>query len=159
MIRKDESEWYKHPNHHEAIISQELFDKVQARRVKKDYKGRAYHQYPLKGKVMCGHCGHTLHRFDHLKPIYKCDYFSKYDKTEPCYDLGILEEELHELLSALVQLNFHQTRTNRAKNTRKIRANPLMPQGKKRNHVFLGKNNDKNAQPMAVLAKSCASLF
>lgn len=102
MIRKDESEWYKHPNHHEAIISQELFDKVQARRVKKDYKGRVYHQYPLKGKVMCGHCGHTLHRFDHLKPIYKCDYFSKYDKTEPCYDLGILEEELHTVIYDII---------------------------------------------------------
>ena len=102
MIRKDESEWYKHPNHHEVIISQELFDKVQARRVKKDYKGRVYHQYPLKGKVVCGHCGHTLHRLDHLKPIYKCDYFSKYDKDEPCYDLGILEEELHTVIYDII---------------------------------------------------------
>lgn len=70
--------------------------------LKKDYKGRVYHQYPLKGKVMCGHCGHTLHRFDHLKPIYKCDYFSKYDKTEPCYDLGILEEELHTVIYDII---------------------------------------------------------
>ena len=102
MIRRDESEWYKHPNHHEAIISQELFDKAQARRIKKKYNGRVSHKYPLKGKVICGHCEHTLHRFDRLKPIYKCDYFSKCDKAEPCYNLSILEEELHTVIFDII---------------------------------------------------------
>jgi len=46
-----------------------------------------------------------------------------------------------------------------AQNTRKIRANPLMPQGKKRNHAFSGENRNKKAQLLALLAKSCASLF
>lgn len=94
---KDESEWYKIPNHHEAIISQELFNKVQATRRRATYKGKTSHTYPLKGKVICGCCNHHLQYHRRKRPSFNCDY-TKYDETEPCYNLGLYEEELHAIL-------------------------------------------------------------
>ncbi len=60
---KDKSEWVKVENTHEAIISQELFDKVQ------EIRKKAYVKSPVsctenifKGLIFCGHCGKNLHR-------------------------------------------------------------------------------------------------
>lgn len=63
QTQKDKSEWVKVENTHEAIISQELFDKVQKVRNKKsvEYKGD-WSENIFKGKIFCGHCGKNLHR-------------------------------------------------------------------------------------------------
>ncbi len=98
---KDENEWYKIPNHHEAIISQELYDKVQAVRRRYNYKGKKSHTYPLKSKVVCGCCNHHLHYHRRKKPDFYCDY-TKYDETEPCYSLKVSEEELHRVLFDII---------------------------------------------------------
>ena len=51
--------------------------------------------------------------------------------------------------------NASQTRTKHVKNTREFpcRTRP------KRNHAFLREYKNKKAQPVAILAKSCACLF
>ena len=53
-------------NHHEAIISQEVFDAAQTllcRRGKGEGASGKYHQrYPLSGKMKCAHCGSTFKR-------------------------------------------------------------------------------------------------
>lgn len=46
-------------NHHPAIISKEIFDKVQQRFTLNRIK-RNISQYPMKGKIVCGICGHSL---------------------------------------------------------------------------------------------------
>ncbi len=63
QTQKDKSEWVKVENTHEAIISQELFDKVQAVRSKMsiEHKGN-WSENIFKGKIFCGHCGKNLHR-------------------------------------------------------------------------------------------------
>lgn len=98
---KDENEWYKIPNHHEAIISQELFDKVQATRQRKVYNGKTAHTYPLKGKIVCGNCNHHLHYHRRKNSAFICEY-TRHDETEPCYKLSLNEEELHKVLFDII---------------------------------------------------------
>ena len=54
-------------DHHEAIVSHEIFDAAQAAltsrargRTKGD--GKSGNRYAFSGKLTCGHCGHNLHR-------------------------------------------------------------------------------------------------
>ena len=54
---------------------------------------------------------------------------------------------------------FPKTRIKRAKKTHISREKSLKEQGEKRNRAFLREYRDKKAQPMAILAKSCACLF
>lgn len=45
-----------------AIISREMFDRVQALREQKKIRGPAPGKYPLSRKIICGECGATLER-------------------------------------------------------------------------------------------------
>ena len=58
---KDESQWIKIPDHHQAIISKELFDQVQAQRPRFKCPKKNARAYPLRGKVFCGCCHHAAH--------------------------------------------------------------------------------------------------
>ena len=49
-------------NSHPAIISQEIFDKVQALRKKKKAPASAPSKFPLTRKMICGKCGATFYR-------------------------------------------------------------------------------------------------
>ena len=53
----------------------------------------------------------------------------------------------------------YQSRVNCGPNAENLRGKALVKQGNKRNCAFFKKYRDKKAQPMAILAKSCASLF
>lgn len=59
-------EWIRVPNTHEAIISREMFDRVQ--RIRREAACRTtkppipYTENILRGRVFCGHCGRNLHR-------------------------------------------------------------------------------------------------
>ena len=94
---KDESEWFKIPDHNPAIIDKELFDQVQAG-LKRNNKSttRNYKQYPLRSKVFCGCCGHTMYRTK-KDPEYACRY-TRLDDSYGCRDLTIKERELERVL-------------------------------------------------------------
>lgn len=57
-------------NNHEAIVSKEIWDRVQAERErrfkltggKNSNKAKYLQRYPFSGKLICGHCGETLKR-------------------------------------------------------------------------------------------------
>ncbi len=101
VTMNDESEWYKIPNHHQEIISQELFDKVQTVRGKRKTPVKSTLQYPLKSKVVCGCCNHTMcykHKFNHT---FQCRY-TYHDETEPCYKHKINESDLHAVLFEII---------------------------------------------------------
>ena len=63
----DKDKWIIVPNTHEAIISQEMFDKAQERieQLKNKHKNLSVTPYTeniWKGKIFCGECGRPLHR-------------------------------------------------------------------------------------------------
>lgn len=101
ILRNDESKWIKIPNHHPAIISQELYDKVQAKRLTFKQPNYKTHIYPLKHKVFCGCCQHSMSRRN-KKPRYVCETTRYHTKPHPCFDTEITEEILHNMLFQII---------------------------------------------------------
>jgi len=101
MRLKDESDWIKIPDHHPAIISKEDFKKVQ--KIRKTFKcdKKIKHIYPLRSKVICGCCKHTMDRRALKSPVFDCRH-SLADEKSPCYKLKIEENELHSLLFDMI---------------------------------------------------------
>jgi len=104
---KDESEWFKIPGHHEAIISMEVFEQVQARLPKIKCVKKNINLYPLKGKVFCGCCKHAMSRSANKTHIFSCRH-SQSNENAPCHGLKIpeaeLESTLYEILSRQAQI-------------------------------------------------------
>lgn len=97
---KDESEWFKVPNHHPAIIDKDVFEQVQGRilRFKSEKKNKK--QYPLRSKVFCGCCGHALYRAK-VDPEYSCR-FTQHIESFACNGLAIKERELETVLFEVI---------------------------------------------------------
>lgn len=62
MKNRGEVDQFYIENSHPAIISQEIFDKVQALRKKKKAPVSAPSKFPLTRKMICGKCGATFYR-------------------------------------------------------------------------------------------------
>ena len=62
MKNRGEVDQFYIENSHPAIISQEIFDKVQALRKKKKAPASAPSKFPLTRKMICGKCGATFYR-------------------------------------------------------------------------------------------------
>lgn len=90
---KDESEWFKIPDHHQPIISKELFQQVQERFTRTACVKKQDHRYPLRGKVFCGVCSHTMSRTSNKNHAFYCRH-SRADENAPCHGLRILEADL-----------------------------------------------------------------
>lgn len=60
MKLKDESEWFKIPDHHQAIVSKELFEKANASIKRFSLPNKKQRDYLLRGKVFCGCCDHAM---------------------------------------------------------------------------------------------------
>ena len=90
---KDESEWFRIPDHHPAIVSRELYEKANANIRRQKITKRVVHKYPLKRKAFCGCCRHALERMDTKNRYLYCSHSGLHD-TEPCFRLGILESDL-----------------------------------------------------------------
>ena len=94
---KDESQWIKIPDHHPAIISKELFNQVQAQRLRFKCPKKGTRVYPLRGKVFCGSCGHAMPRTAKKKATFFCRY-TQVNESAPCYGLTVTEAELEGML-------------------------------------------------------------
>lgn len=108
---KDESQWFKIPDHHPPIVSKALFDRVQAQFPGIKSPKKNTNRYPLRGKVFCGCCLHAMPRTARKKPFFLCQY-TKVNVSAACHGLEILEAELegilYEVLSKQAQIILNQ---------------------------------------------------
>ena len=104
---KDKGQWVKIPDHHQAIISRELFDQVQAQRPRFKAPKKNANTYPLRDKVFCGCCHHAMPRSANKNHYFQCRH-SKVDEVAPCHGLKIIEADLemmlYEILSKQAQV-------------------------------------------------------
>lgn len=94
---RDESEWFRIPDHHPAIISKELFQRVQELKPKKRCIKKNVHLYPLRGKVFCGCCGHAMPRNPSKSHFFVCKH-TEVDQSAACHGLRIAEKDLEAIL-------------------------------------------------------------
>lgn len=94
---RDESEWIKIPNHHPAIVNNEIYNQVQANRLHFSSVKRNNNVFPLKNKVYCGCCHHTLKRTNGQTRYFVCLH-SKADSQAPCHGFRIQESVLESML-------------------------------------------------------------
>ena len=99
---KDRDKWYVIPDHHPALISKKLFDKVQGTVTRFSLPNKKQHDYLLKGKVICGCCGHSLSRVMQKTPYYHCRH-SEADSAMRCYGMRIGIAELEQLIFSILQ--------------------------------------------------------
>ncbi len=94
---KDESEWFKIPDHHPAIISKELYEQVQSRLPRLKCPKENVNLYPLRSKVFCGCCRHAMPKASNKGHTFYCR-FTNVNENAPCHGLKIQEEELEAML-------------------------------------------------------------
>ena len=122
-IKREEKDWIKIPNHHEAIIEKEVFEQVQKHlshlKIEKEKKRI------LKGKIYCGYCRHAMYERLNKNPIFLCRH-SEVDTSFPCYHLTIAEKELEEIVFQMISkqieiiINSKQTDNIEIQTTQKI---------------------------------------
>jgi hypothetical protein len=88
---KPESEWHKIPNHHPAIVDIELFKAAQSQ-IKHFKIDKNPKDYPLKSKIICGCCKHTMQKLRN-SPNFTCR-FTRVNETAECYKLKVNYEML-----------------------------------------------------------------
>jgi hypothetical protein len=99
MRLKDESEWHRIPEHHQAIVDAEVFEQVQATMRRSSQPNRKTHVYPLRGKVVCGLCWHALKRANNN--VYFCRH-AQTIASSPCHHQRIQAKELERMVFEIV---------------------------------------------------------
>lgn len=96
-VKVNKKDWIIVEHTHEAIVTQEEFDRAQA--ALKEYVERdvpsAYH--PLRKKVRCGICGYAMSRIDTKSPHFICRA-SKWTDERACAKVQIPEHDLLEII-------------------------------------------------------------
>ncbi|MDR0936203.1 MAG: recombinase family protein [Oscillospiraceae bacterium] len=103
-VRIPESEWIKIPDHHSAIVDRALFETVQNRKANKPKPAKkpkigtteryaGFDNSPLKGKAICGCCGHAMRLSCTKITAFHCDYTRSAIDAE-CYRLRVGAAEL-----------------------------------------------------------------
>lgn len=94
-------EQYYFPDHHEAIIDKETFERVQIERKRRSKKKQPATYNFLTGKLQCGYCGGYLRKNNYHKIYYTCE---KHDVFQSCSNnnslhVTILEKMLWVVLN------------------------------------------------------------
>lgn len=87
----DESEWIKIPDHHEPLISRELFELAKSKIRKFKLPNKQQRDYLLRGKVFCGCCNHAMNVSNGRH--FKCRFSEKISEMA-CHGLSIPIKEL-----------------------------------------------------------------
>ena len=100
---KNRDQWYVIPDHHQPIVDKETFQLAQDTICRYTAPVRRNREYPLKGKVVCGCCGHALTRTTNKTPYYLCRY-SQASESLPCHGLRVGVSELEQAVFAILQM-------------------------------------------------------
>ena len=100
LKRKDESEWFKIPDHHQAIVSKELFEKANASIKRFSMPNRKRRDYLLRGKVFCGCCDHALSL---RGGVWFTCHHSEIAKNFPCYGMRVKMSDLEQAVLEIVR--------------------------------------------------------
>lgn len=92
---KDESEWFKIPNHHPAIVSVDLFKKANASIKRFSLSNKKPRDYLLRGKVFCGCCDHAMSLRNGA--WFYCRH-SEVAETLPCHGVRIKMADLEQVV-------------------------------------------------------------
>lgn len=92
---KDESEWFKIPNHHPAIVSVDLFEKANASIKRFSLSNKKPRDYLLRGKVFCGCCDHAMSLRNGA--WFYCRH-SEVAETLPCHGVRIKMADLEQVV-------------------------------------------------------------
>ena len=116
VVYNDPSAWIVRENSHEGIISQELFESVQAKLNRKALRHGTWTRrndgmYLLSGLVTCGHCGGKMHgtRFTRRKNGKVYEYARYICSTYVCKGASqcghhhIMAEEIHRVVCRKLQ--------------------------------------------------------
>ena len=108
-VQRDESDWAVIENHHEPIISQELWDRVREvdSSVATGRSCKGLEMRPLSGLCYCADCGSKMRlnggcRKNSTPPAYMCGKYARYGK-EYCSTHTIKQELLESLVLADIQ--------------------------------------------------------
>lgn len=93
--KKGREKWFIIPDHHEPLIEKALFERIQANATRFFIPNKKSHTYPLRGKVICGCCGHALTRVNRKIPYYICRH-SAADERFSCHGVKILADDLEQ---------------------------------------------------------------
>jgi hypothetical protein len=107
-VKLPEAEWIRVPDSLPAIISAELFEKVNERR-RKNKRGsqsgerNTQPRSPFVGKIICGHCGQKLSLSQTRNPFFRCPSVKR-NTGLGCYGGMVRVKDLEEVLLATAKL-------------------------------------------------------
>lgn len=99
---KDRDKWYIIPDHHAALVSEELFEQAKQGIRRYSIPNKKQHDYLLKGRIICGCCDHSLSRVMQKTPYYHCRH-SDADSSMRCHGMKIGIAELEQLIFDVLQ--------------------------------------------------------
>lgn len=111
-VKTAEEDWVRIPGHHPAIIPQPLFDRVQEnlrvkgepmrkRDLQTSARYSAHCSSPLKGKVICAHCGHTMRLSSTKNAAFHC-WFTRSAPDILCHKLRVSKAEIENALFTMI---------------------------------------------------------
>jgi DNA invertase Pin-like site-specific DNA recombinase len=96
------SEWIRMPDNHPAIISKDIYDRVQEI-MAGSRKKMSRREYLLYGKTTCGCCGFALSYTDHsLNYTYRCTH-THADPVAECHKMIVSAPELEEAVMSIIR--------------------------------------------------------
>lgn len=108
-ILKPRNEWKRYENHHEPIISPEVFRKVQEDFFQRKNVDRREVKHMLKGKVYCSGCQRKLRIWgrEGKKQAYYCEY-AKNVNADDCYSGSFDREVLEQIIFEQILMEIHK---------------------------------------------------
>ena len=103
-VKISRNDWVIVPDRHEAIVSEELFEKAQiCMREYREREGMTGGGNPLKRKVVCGVCGHAMQRDNKKNGSYRCG-MKRLNTGFDCSEEKVPEADILEAVIDTIQV-------------------------------------------------------